>query len=62
MELRLDAFLVMSSMLILMFSFCHFQSVDNEIVLWEPKVKDQSPGEVRICHQSSTYELSFMNI
>lgn len=24
----------------------HFQSVDNEIVLWEPKMKEQSPGEV----------------
>ena len=24
------------------------QSVDNEIVLWEPKMKEQSPGEVRI--------------
>lgn len=23
-----------------------FQSVDNEIVLWEPKVKEQTPGEV----------------
>ena len=22
------------------------QSVDNEIVLWEPKTKEQSPGEV----------------
>lgn len=26
----------------------HFQSVDNEIVLWEPKVKEQTPGEVWI--------------
>lgn len=26
----------------------NFQSVDNEIVLWEPKMKEQSPGEVRI--------------
>lgn len=25
-----------------------FQSVDSEIVLWEPKMKEQSPGEVRI--------------
>ena len=23
------------------------QSVDNEIALWEPKMKEQSPGEVR---------------
>lgn len=24
----------------------YLQSVDNEIVLWEPKTKEQSPGEV----------------
>lgn len=24
------------------------QSVDNEIVLWEPKMKEQSPGEVSV--------------
>lgn len=23
-----------------------FQSVDNEIILWEPKVKEQNPREV----------------
>lgn len=28
--------------------FANVQSVDNEIVLWEPKMKEQSPGEVRI--------------
>lgn len=31
---------------ILMFGL-QMQSVDNEIVLWEPKTKEQSPGEVR---------------
>lgn len=31
---------------ILMYSL-QMQSVDNEIVLWEPKTKEQSPGEVR---------------
>lgn len=28
-------------------SLCVYcQSVDNELVLWEPKIKEQSPGEV----------------
>lgn len=26
----------------------YLQSVDNELVLWEPKMKEQSPGEVRM--------------
>lgn len=36
--------------------FANVQSVDNEIVLWEPKMKEQSPGEVRIfsCRPSET--------
>ena len=62
LELLLYAFLQMSPVLILMFLFCYFQSVDNEIVLWEPKLKDQSPGEVRIPYHSCTFELSFLNI
>ena len=28
------------------------QSVDNEIVLWEPKTKEQSPAEVTQCNIS----------
>jgi len=35
-------------MLILVSCFAQLQSVDNEIVLWEPKMKEQSPGEVRV--------------
>lgn len=39
-----------------------FQSVDNEIVLWEPKMKDQSPGEVRIPYNYCTSDLSVSNL
>lgn len=30
-----------------LYPFLVCQSVDNELVLWEPKIKEQSPGEVR---------------
>lgn len=45
--------------ILLLFSF---QSVDNEIVLWEPKTKDQSPGEVRIPPKCYTSDLPVLYI
>lgn len=39
---------VMLSMLMSVICVALLQSVDNEIVLWEPKMKEQSPGEVRV--------------
>lgn len=40
----------------------NFQSVDNEIVLWEPKMKEQSPGEVRIHCSVSLVDTTFLHI
>jgi hypothetical protein len=39
-------------------SSLNLQSVDNEIVLWEPKTKDQNPGEVIYFNFYKSLELS----